>query len=326
MNQRSAANDGTQPKPLMERALKWVAAITAIISLVFAVQKLAQAIAENGDRSRRIEELTQVANRQSQSGDYALAWESLAAANKQAESGGTFARMFGGLDADTRKIRVAREDLAMSWLDHITVPSGQGFSSTVEKLMPSLEEGVLASEATRKADLLAHIGWGYFLRGRDGVQRIDPVPHYQQAIAVDANNPFAHANWGHWLLWNGGKFDEASEHFRSALAANRARNRVRELQLSAYRNRSGSGDTGYVGVVVDMVKNKEDVDKAAAKLALWHLNRACSPTGSNELMTELKSAIPKTDLAEAFRVLSEAPNNDADRVRQTKCAEAFANE
>jgi tetratricopeptide (TPR) repeat protein len=319
----NASGDGTPKKPLTERVLKWVAALSAVISLVFAVQKLAQLMAENGDRSRRIDELTQVADRQKQSGDYSLAWESLAAANKQADAGGTFARMSGNLDDDTQKIRLAKEDLAMVWLDNISVPSGQGFSVTVEKLMPTLEEGVLASQATRKGDLLAHIGWGYFLRGRDGAQRIDPLPQYRQAIAADQANPYAHASWGHWVLWNGGKFEEANEHFRKALAADRGRDRVRELQLSAYRNRGASADTAYVTVIADMVKNKEAIDKAAQKPALWHLTRACAQTGSQELLKELKTAIPKSELPEVYRSLLDEPRDAAEREKQTQCMDAL---
>jgi tetratricopeptide (TPR) repeat protein len=266
--------NATRNPSVVERTLKWVGSITAVLTLVFAVQKLLQGQAESSARDREIGELMQIAARQQQSGDYALAAESLQSAAKLTESGGTVARLFGSLDAASAKLRVARQDLSMAWLDDMTVPQGQTFAGMVEPLLPILEQGVLTAEPARRADLLAHIGWGYFLRSRDG-KRLDPLAQYQQAVAADALNPYAHVYWGHWLLWNGGAFTDADAHFKQALQADRTRPLVRRLQLSAYGNRGQDGEVGYVAIVADMLRNQEPIEERSRRLALWNIQRAC---------------------------------------------------
>lgn len=127
----------------------------------------------------------------------------------------------------------------MQWLENVQVSGGQTLSSLVEKLEPVLTSGVApAKPARRQADLMAHLGWSYFLRGRESPSSPDPETAYRDALRKDPANPYAHAMWGHWMLWNHQDLEQASRHFDAALqsADPALRPYIRSLQLSALRN------------------------------------------------------------------------------------------
>ena len=114
-----------------------------------------------------------MAKLQQEARDYGSAWKSL---DKAAE-----------LRATDARVRAAQEDLAMAWLDDIRGDQGPTpFSATVDMLVPVMSRGVVAAEGSRKADLLAHLGWADFLRWRDGRRELDPSQRYRQALAVDS--------------------------------------------------------------------------------------------------------------------------------------------
>lgn len=258
-----------------EKVLKWVAGITAVLSLIFGVQKLVETVAANNDRQRQVDEASTVARAQQQAGDYAAAWDSFGAALKAAESGGTLARLTGRLDERTVELRAAREDLAMEWLRNIRVSGGQTFSDIVAKLLPALTQGAASSQGARKADLLAHTGWAYFLRSRDGAGDTNPQRAYESALQVDPSNPYAHAFLGHWLLWRGGSIETSQQHFTAALASGREKPFVRTLQLASFRNRGSDGDAPYVAVVREMTKNRESVEPDVQRYADTTIERQC---------------------------------------------------
>jgi len=162
-------------------------------------------------------------------------------------------------------VRVAREDLAMAWLDDIRISGQQTFASIVEKLEPVLTAGAVSAKSPqRQADLLAHLGWSYFLRGRELPSSPDPESAYREALRKDPANPYAHAMWGHWILWNHQGLAKAGEHFAVALASARPglRPYVRTMQLSAL----GNEDTPQAQVEIIRVANdirKEHGDLSA---------------------------------------------------------------
>ncbi len=290
-----------------EVVLRWVGAITAVLSLIFAVQKLIQTVGEDNDRQRRVREFSEVASLQQQAGDYASAWASSEAALKAAESGGTFAKLFRRVDEQTQELRAQRQDLAMNWLRNARASGGQTFASLVDRVLPTLDQGAAAVQGERKADLSAHIGWAYFLRSRDGSGGGDPQRAYEAALQADARNPFAHAFLGHWTVWNGGSLQAAEEHFTAALAADREREWVRTMQLAALGNRGSAGDAALVGVVGEMLSNKESVPEGARRRALYTLQRACASTADGELLKSLREALPGEQLAATFTALHTEP-------------------
>jgi len=250
-----------EPRKKLETILKWVGGITAILSLIFGVQRVIQLVSEAGERQRQIAELYRVGKEQQDAGNYPAAWNSFEQALKDADEGGQIAKLTGRLDAERRRLRGTQEDLAMAWLENLSAPEGQAFSNVVDKLVPVLDRGATSARGVRKADLLAHIGWGYFLKERDAPGNLNPERYYRQALEIDPGNPYAHAHWGHWLLWKEQNLEEATQHFAAAVASGRARAYVRRIQLAALGNvQSERAKEELLRAVNDMRKNHEEID------------------------------------------------------------------
>jgi hypothetical protein len=229
----------------LERSLKWVGGVTAVLSLIFGLRQITQIVSDVRERQRQVAELSKIGKLQQGAADYESAWGSFEQALKTAESGGQLAKLTGQLSAERRELRKAQEDLAMEWAENARPSRGQTFSDVVDKVVPVLNRGITSASGARKADLLAHFGWANFLRSRDGRQDLNPEQQYREALEIDPTNPYAHAHWGHWNLWRSEKkMEEARGHFSAAIAAGRARGYVRKIQFAAWKNLRGEGDGG----------------------------------------------------------------------------------
>ena len=155
-----------------------------------------------------------------ESGNHALAWQRFTDIIKA--------------QADRPALRQAHEDCAMRWLREIRVQAEkETFTSIVERVLPVLAEGAAAANGQRGADLEAHMGWADHLRAREGVGGLDPQAHYHKALALDADNVYAHAMSGHDTMVQRGPLDSALKHFKVALAGGREHDWVRTMQFAA---------------------------------------------------------------------------------------------
>jgi hypothetical protein len=260
---KTPPHDEREKGSAVARLLKWAGGVTALLSLVFAVQQLTQSMSENRERKRSSSELYRVGKLQQSASDYPAAWKSFESGLQAADAGGLFSKLTGQLNKERRQFREAQEDLAMEWLENISInPDKETFASIVAQFTPVLTKGITNSNGARQADLLAHFGWSNFLQSRDGNSQLKPDEQYQQALAADSLNPYAHAYLGHWLLWphNAAALPEAREHFAAALRSGRARADVRSMQLAAIYNLGNDGDPDYLRVVADMQKSNDSID------------------------------------------------------------------
>jgi tetratricopeptide (TPR) repeat protein len=248
------------------KIMKWVGYATAILSLAGALGGIGKALWDRAESHHKeiatrvethseLDNLLGAAQLEAGARDYPAAWKSLDDALK--------------IDPGSAKAHTAQEDLAMKWLDNDidAGPNGK-FSTITEKLKPVLVRGVTASKpGPRQADLLAHIGWCYFLEGRD--ESLEPhsaaVAEYAKAVAEDADNPYAQAMWGHFLLFFENKVSEAQAHFAAALASHREVGYVRHMQLSALLDcNENACREETVRVANDMRKEGTPADARAA--------------------------------------------------------------
>ena len=191
----------------------------------------------------------------------------------------------------------------MAWLRDVSVPSGSTFSSVVDPLVAVATRGVIASTGPRKADLLTHVGWGYFLKSRDGGTGIDPNQHYREAIQVDPGNVFAHAHRGHWIAWKRGDAAEAEQHFEAALASGRETAYVRGLQLAMIRNRrSNDQDAMLVRFVNQLRRNGEPVEQRERSDLFSVYEQAL--LDSDERFRRLVAAAPPAEQVATLRMLT----------------------
>jgi tetratricopeptide (TPR) repeat protein len=246
--------------------MKWIGIIGGLLSFGTAIYALAKSEGDLRERGRVAAEQYEAGNAQEAAGDYPSAWDSFARAATTAGTDGLFAKLLGGLDAQQRQIRAAQQDLAMKWVRTGQVPEGHEFSEIVDKVVNVLATGAVTSAGQRKADLLAHLGWAYFLKQRSGDTNLQPETQYREAVALDATNPYANVYWGHGILWNHGSLSDAADRFKAALATGRARADVRHFQLAALANvRSDDAEAAWWQVVSDMRKNGESLEASTRR-------------------------------------------------------------
>lgn len=190
-----------------------------------------------GNASRIVRE----ANLQQDAKNYSFAWDRYAEAT--------------AVCPGNNEIEAGQERLAMKWLDNIRVTEGkETFADIVNKVLPTLSKGAMASENRRAANSLAHLGWADFLRSREGAGGLNPVHYYEQAVARDPQNPFAHAMWAHNILWEGGRIDAVKTHFRNALGSGLERLYVREMELASFQLHHDSNSENELIRVLDEMR------------------------------------------------------------------------
>jgi tetratricopeptide (TPR) repeat protein len=279
-------------KPWWRLTRTWAAALLVILvgaglASWWGLQRLASA--------REVSRLLEEGRLQHQSERYPAAWELYAHAASLAPGNDTVAR--------------ARERLAMDWLDNIVVTEGKStFTAIVEQLDPVLVQCAESKEARRAADCLAHIGWGDFLRIRDGIGGLNPVQHYRHALEREPDNVYAHAMWAFDVLRSDGSLDLARSHFDKALASGRERAYVRGLEIAGLLwHDEADGENEVVRVANDMRLKGEtlpgDETDRSERWRLWNVyyDRLLYGHGLESFL----SALPGGDHLATFRWLPE---------------------
>ena len=185
-----------------------------------------------------------------ESGSQALAWQRFTEISKERP--------------EPPAARRAQEDCAMRWLREIRVQADkESFTDIVVRVLPVLAEGAAAATGQRAADLRAHMGWADHLRTREGVGGLDPQAHYRQALALDADNVYAHTMAGHLTMVQRGPIDEARRHFQVALDGGREHAWVRGMQFAALLYHTpGPGQIEAARAASDMRQRGEAIEPA----------------------------------------------------------------
>ncbi|MBS0446729.1 MAG: toll/interleukin-1 receptor domain-containing protein [Proteobacteria bacterium] len=188
----------------------------------------------------------------------------------------------------------AREDCAMHWLRDMRAyvgTSGQRrtFDEQVAVASPVLVAGLAGARGQRAADLRAHVGWGEYLRSREGSGHADPVAYWQRAVVDDPGNVYAEAMWGHQLV--PGHLAEARAHFDRAIASGRERAWVRDMQFGASL---GTGDeaAAYAITVADAMRRDGEPVAPGQRDRLWSYAyaRLVDPDARAALLAALPAA------------------------------------
>jgi hypothetical protein len=287
---------------LLDTPLKLIGAVTALISLGLGTNQVIKVVGESRERARHVAELQRhvaelqsVAAEQQKSGDYAAAWASLSEAAK----------------IDDQAVRTAQEDVAMAWLRDIRIPGGSKFSDVVDPLAAVITRGIVSTTGVRKADLLGHLGWAYFLKSRDGASTASPEDSYREAVAIDPMNPYAQAHWGHWTIWRREAVADAIPHFAAAVASGRERPYVRRIQLAAFRlYGSTDAEAAILRAVDEMRRNNEPIDASMRRdvFSIYY-----SAFNSDEQLRRVLGILPPADHIAFIRALFSGADLDASR-------------
>jgi tetratricopeptide (TPR) repeat protein len=288
--------------------MKWIGIAAALLSFGTAVYGVLHAQADMRERSRVVSEQLAAGRLEQAAGDYPGAMQSLEKARAAADEDGLFAKLLGGLGRQRQTVRAAQEDLAMEWARAAHAPEGHTFSETTDKLVGILSAGANGSSGARKADLLAHLGWAYFLRQRDG-DALRPDLQYREATAADPDNPYANAFWGHYILWSNGELTAAKARFAAALATPRARATVRQFQLAALENsRSDTLEAEWWRVINEMHKSGEPL---SVHILQEMASRDYFALQDDKNLTRLIAAVGPDDQAELQRTILASEALDA---------------
>ncbi len=199
----------------------------------------------------------------------------------------------------------------MQWLENIRVSGQNTFTQITEKLEPILTRGATSAKSLqRQADLLAHLGWSYFLRRRESPSSPDPESAYREAIQKDPGNPYAHAMWGHWILWNHKGLANGNEQFAAALASSRkVRPYVRGLQVSAVLNVHTSDYEEEAIRVANSIRKEQGDLEAGRRGAILYLysERMIPPDESTQAFL---AAVPPVEHLATFEWLTEKADTD----------------
>lgn len=217
------------------------------------------------------------------------------------------------------KLLDTREDCAMRWLrDMRAVVGKQTFGEQVVQAQPVLVQGLSRTGGVRAADLRAHIGWGEYLRGRDGISGVNPAAHWKRALADDAGNVYANAMWARQLLDRPGHLDEARTRFAKALAGgvteSRGRVFVRALQFGATLggNADAAANAADAVVLADELRRGAELIRADHRDRLW--GRALgAPMFDAETRAAVVKALPPPKMLATFVWLFPADGVSDDR-------------
>jgi tetratricopeptide (TPR) repeat protein len=234
---------------------------------------------------------------------FADALTTLAAARKIAPSAG--------------EIRRVQEDVAMEWVRDVRLEKPEaGFGETIMPAMAIIDASLADAAGHRRADLLAHSGWTTFLMWRDGNHQLDPGEWYQQALAVEPDNPYANAMLAHWILFRGGDLTRAAKLFDAALRSQRDVTSVRALQWAALGNhRTPEADAERVRVADAMRRESRPLLERQLS-ALWSPYYFATLSGRDEERRMLLAAVPPDDHIATLRwAFKEYAANDESKQR-----------
>jgi hypothetical protein len=304
-----------EKKSGLDAVKKWIGLAAAAISLGSAAYGVLRAQADMKERARTVTEQLETGHLQQSAGDYAQAWASFQKASEAAAKDGPIAKLLGGSSAAQNKARTAQEDLGMEWLRHAVIPEGHNFAEIADPVIKLLSADLSEASGARKADMLAHIGWGYFLKKRDDVGGTvsDPTAFYRQAVALDPTNPYANAFWGHLIAWNRGSVVDVQQHFAAALSSKREHDQVRGYQLSALKgmglrgSESPAAEVAWWQTVNEMRKAGEPLDDETLSDMSGEYFFAL---GNEEQLKRLWSAVPPADHVELARILLKSPGGN----------------
>jgi hypothetical protein len=259
-------------------------ALVLVAAAAGAWWHLAQREQERLARQQLLEAETAAAARLCSIGNHAIAWDQFA--------------LVAARFPDDPVLRVAREDCGMRWLREMRVRSDkETFTEFVARAQPVLAQGLGRSSGARRADLQAHLGWGDFLRGREGGGAPEAVPQFRAALQDDPGNVYALAMWAHQGAWRGEALEGIAGRFATALKSPREREWVRSMQFAAAFLQRRYNE--YALLVADDMRRQGETASRTARDTIWRSIFVSSFMNPPERRAVLQT-LPPPDLLNTF--------------------------
>jgi tetratricopeptide (TPR) repeat protein len=185
--------------------------------------------------------------------------------------------------------------IAMAWLENVRLSSKPGATTFGDIVVPL--QDALVGRATQPAvrgaelaDIKAHIGWARFLRSRDGVTGLRISEAFAEALQIDPGNMYGHVMKGFFILWQGGRPQDARADFDAALESPVDPPFRDRMILAALFNSDGDE---YRFAAIEYAnrirKGVRTIDPESQRRLLW-----CYEMGLNDIeyLTRLSRVIP----------------------------------
>jgi len=212
----------------------------------------------------------------------------------------------------------------MQWLRNVHVAENRKFSDYVDRLLPVLDRGAAATQGIARADRVAHIGWGYYLKLRDGPATLDPPAQYKLALQADGDNPYAHAFWGHWMVWQREPLADAMAHFNAAAGNPGTLAYVRTLEIAALRSRTDNPARAQLLRVVDQMWRNGETVSAGARNDAFSIYNSIVLDGKPE--RDFTDALPADEHIALIDEIVSDPDIEPWRTKIARAAQALFHE
>ena len=294
--------------------LKWSTGLIIVVVLLVGVLTLNKYYASWQGNKELALELGQSANRLRESGEFRQAWQQYEFAV--------------AVDNTLSAVKNGRVQLAMQWVRQISPltendpKAGEKLDEFAKVMMPVLARAVVSTSGRQRADVLAHIGWTYYLLDRNrsdlvlGEKNHRAESMYRDALRIDPKNSYANALLAYALFSKEKSIDEFRRRFEIALQSVRARYKhstsefqwLRKLQLDALNDKlnghtAPTPDTQHVlsaellRVVNEARNNGESKPAQNMQDALY---KCYGPDAQAENLDALLESIPAKDHLKTF--------------------------
>jgi len=252
------------------KALKWIGAITALLSLVAGSIQLNGLLQASRERSEAVQRLVRAADMQIGYGDLDSALQLVEQAIELQP---------GSRAAGERQVTVAMMLLRRGF-DY----AGGGYGKKIDSLLPVLYRGAVDVDPVRAADALAHIGLANRIRQFDQNKQFAVQEYFERALALDADNVFAHVFWAECCLTDDMEIDcgndmaAAEGHYAMAMQDGRQQEYVRRQRFDRLRNTSAEGaDILLIDEMVASWRNRVPLDEQQQSMILFDLSSFSYP-------------------------------------------------
>jgi tetratricopeptide (TPR) repeat protein len=298
-------SDVQQGGSTWKTVMAWVGGASAILGLIGVLTGWFHTFSNAHTQTAEVKALMATASSQTKQGEYEAAVK-------------TYGQILKS-DPVNSEVLEAQLDTAMDWVENfqVLVPEGQTATSAagqqLDEIMPVLDAGLARSKGTRAADVQAHLGWAHWLNWHIAEREFGPTAEkdLRAAVELDKSDVYANAMLGNWMLQNHGSFAEAIGHLNTAVATEKARPLVREMQIGGLLHYEVPGARReLVKAVDDMRKNNEPLEEDMKRRIVGF---CCDAAMSSE--AELKEsllAVPKDDVWKTYQWLDDAAD-DSDK-------------
>ncbi len=280
-------------------ALKWIGGVAVLAGLLLSLKQLVLPLWEHFAARTEVRKLVDKARTETTLGDYPTAIKTYEKALQ--------------LHPGDRKAIEEEVDAAMAWVRNFRSAGTdenairKKATSRLSEIFPILEKGLADATGSRKADILAHIGWAHWLNFHIAENEVAESAEkmFRDALKIDRQNVYANTMLGNWLLQTNGDLEEAKQHFNIAVNTGKERAFVRDFQIGGmiYDDRPGARSE-VIRVANDMRKNGEVIDEGNKRRIVsfdYDLN-------DETAMTEALSAVPPSESLTTFLWLDDRPD------------------